>query len=627
MQQTHYRNDIDGLKAIAVLAVLLYHIGSFLCPSGFVGVTIFFVISGYLVTRIIYTRMLNKGFSISEFYNKRLKRLLPAYLVMLLFSWILANLLFPPEWDYVVFNRSLVSSLSYLSNIYLARGTIYFSPDATTKPLLHTWSLSLEMQFYLLFPLFMVLLFRFTKQPKHHLYALFGAIIALLGITYIGVPQLSIYQGYDYYLPHRRFLELFVGAIFGLWSVTGKRLPNNPIYSAITLCLLISTLYLPSEWYKTKGLVLILLPSLLTGYLLLPKREDDSTSRILAHPVPSTVGKMSYSLYLWHWPLLAFARYIYDDIAPTAIIGIVIATALISYLSFRFVEQPMRQKTYSLRASLLYLWLLPLTLVGINQVFPIIKPDPNLDLAPAGIINYQGQDIQGQGFIGDTSQKAEVLIVGNSHCLELGAFFDLLGKREHWSAYAISSYVSPYVLGFRAYNPSYNRYAKERNKIVQKLIDNQEYTTIVMPADWGNEAYTTPTFYKKLSKTLLMLEQKGLTVYMLNAYMQVDKPRYKEYHHRRMGLSFLYPSTGTEDYKGLSYKKQKQNLDRMSAYLAEHHPSVHLVDLSHLIPNELLLEGKPIYRDENHFNRHWVKYLASIYQSPWATMLERQKPH
>lgn len=615
--QIPYRNDIDGLKALAVIAILIYHINNTWLTSGFVGVSIFFVISGYLTTRLVYPRLMNKSFSIVEFYNGRIKRLLPTYLLVLLFSWLMANLLFPPEWDYVVFNRSLVSSLAFLSNIYLARGTIYFSPDVETKPLLHTWFLSLEVQFYLLFPLLALLLFRLSTKPRQHLIIVVLIIGLLLGITYVGVPQLSFYQGYDYYLPHRRFAEILIGVSVAIWSIRGKQLGGSSIASAVALSLLVATLFLPSEWYHS-GLNLSLLPCLLTGYLLLPKKPENLVSHGLGQRIIGTIGRMSYSIYLWHWPLLAFARYIYDDISTLAISTIVLGTILVSYLSQRFVEQAIKHRPYSLRRNTLCFVVLPLALVGLNQLIPIVKPDPSLDLATAGVINFQGQDIQGQGIIGDSEQKPDILIVGNSHCLELGAFFDILGKRERWAAYAISSYVSPYVLGFKAYNPSYNRYAKQRNQIVQEKIESGAFKTIVMPADWGNKAYDRPAFYSRLSKTLSILEDRGLSIYLLNAYVEVDKPRYKEYHHRRMGLDFLYPNAERIDYKGASYQKQKENLHKLSLYLAEQHPTVQLLDLSTFIPENLLLKGKPIYRDEKHLNRHWTEYLATLYRSPWS---------
>lgn len=188
-----YRREIDGLRAVAVLAVMMYHIHADYLASGFLGVGVFFVISGYLATRMIYPSLEEGRFSLAEFYNRRLHRLLPAYLSVLLFSWVGANLLFPPEWDYIVFNRELVSSLFFLSNIYLARGTIYFSPQAETMPLLHTWSLSLEVQFYLLFPLLLMGLMYFIKSRKGLMYALLGILVALLAVTLVGVPHLPFF--------------------------------------------------------------------------------------------------------------------------------------------------------------------------------------------------------------------------------------------------------------------------------------------------------------------------------------------------------------------------------------------------------------------------------------------------
>lgn len=377
---------------------------------------------------------------------------------------------------------------------------------------------------------------------------------------------------------------------------------------------------MPSELYNyTKWGVLIgLIPCVATAYLLLPRREGSKLDAWLGHPWLVSLGRMSYSLYLWHWPMLALVRYIYGDVSGWVLGGIVLLSLVMSVVSYRYIEQKLRRPRWSLgRSSVVYL-LIPIVLVGVNQAVRLYKPDPKLELAPEGIISYHGQDVRGQGIIGDTTQPTSILIVGNSHCLELGAFFDQLGKREGWSAYAISSYVSPFVLGYKPYNPNYHRYALGRNKIVHQHIATGQYKTIILPADWGNEAFNTPSFRKRLSKTLRLLEEQGLRIYMLNAYANVDEPRYKEYHHRRMGLGWLYPERSVGSYKGASYAEARANLDAMAIYLAEHHPTIHWIDLSPLIPDTLLLEGKPIYRDHNHFNRHWVEYLASIYSSPWA---------
>lgn len=615
-----YRREIDGLRAVAVLAVLMYHINADYLSSGFLGVGVFFVISGYLATLMIYPSLDMGRFSLTEFYNRRLNRLLPAYLSVLIFSWLGANLLFPPEWDYVVFNRELVSSLFFLSNIYLARGIIYFSPQAETMPLLHTWSLSLEVQFYFLFPLLLMGLMYFTKSRKSHLYTLLGILLLLLLVSFVGVPHFRFYQGYDYYLPHRRFVELLLGAVLALATVRRPTIFAQEGLSWLCLLILVLSFFVPSELYNyTKWGVLIgLVPCVATAYLLLPGRsEAGRLNSLLGHPLLVSIGRMSYSLYLWHWPILAFVRYVYGDLSGWAIGCIVLISLGLSIVSYRYIEQRLRRPRWSLGLSCLIYLFVPIVLVGVNQVVRLNTPDPKLELASDGVISYHGQDIQGQGIIGDTALTPSILIVGNSHCLELGAFFDQLGKREGWSAYAISSYVSPFVLGFKPYNPNYHRYALGRNKIVRQQIATGQYKTIILPADWGNETFNTPGFLKRLSKTLQILEEHGLRIYMLNAYADVDEPRYKEYHHRRMGLGWLYPERNVDSYKGEAYAQTRANLHVMAEYLAKYHPRVHWIDLSSLIPDALLLDGKPIYRDNSHFNRHWVEHLATLYSSPW----------
>lgn len=605
-----YRRDIDGLRAIAILGVLLYHLNPAWAPNGYLGVNAFFVISGYLITRSIYPHLISGSFSLRDYYRRRLIRLMPALLAVLAVCTLGAILLFPPEWDYVVFNRSLVTSFFSVENIYLARGTGYFSPDANTKPLLHLWSLSMEMQFYLCIPLLLMGLMRIFKQWRWLLISLLGVLALLMGLTLWGGLQLSFYHGYDYYLPHRRFMELLIGVLLSVYTWHRPISYHGSTPSAIALRLLILSFLIPGiilipMWEK----ILFLLPCFLVGYLLLRPRNSNG---ILSHPALTYIGRRSYSIYLWHWPLLAFTRYIYGAPSPLQMIVIIGITALLAHLSYRYIERK-QWATLSLGHTLLCWGAIPALIIGLLQILPPTQPDPSLEFGQGKVINYQGQDVQGQGILGHKDSIPTVLIVGNSHTLELGECLDAIGQHEGWSAYAISSYVAPYIHGFRSLQSRYYYYSRDRNRIVRDHILSGQYRHIILPADWGIETYQNEENLPKLNQTLIKLKEKGLGITMLCTYSPVDNHRYREYHHRRMGLGWLYRQTESVDYKGKSYRQNRANLDKLSKWLKTHHPEVRFIDMTAEIPDTLLHNGKPIYRDPHHFARHWTEHLSRLF--------------
>lgn len=604
-----YRRDIDGLRALAILGVLLFHLNPTWAPNGYLGVNIFFVISGYLITRSIYPRLLSGSFSLTDYYRRRLIRLMPALLTLLGLCTIGAILLLQPEWDYVVYNRGLVSSFLGLENIYLARGTGYFSPDSNTKPLLHLWSLCMEVQFYFCTPLVLMFLTRVFKRWRWVFLSMLGILALLMALTLSGGIHLSFYHGEDYYLPHRRFMELLIGALLSVYTWHRPSTSHGSIATAITLGLLASFFFIPGiiipEWQK----LLFLLPALLTAYVLLPTK---SPNRLLCHPVMNYIGRISYSIYLWHWPLLAFARYVYGDLSPVQIAVIVVMTWILAHLSYHYIEQR-NWSSRSLGRTILSWVAIPAVVIGVLQVFPPVSPDPSLELGQGKLINYKGQNVEGQGILGHKDSLPTVLIVGNSHALELGECLDAIGQHEGWSAYGISSYVAPYIHDYTALSQEYLSYATGRNRIVEDKIQSGQYRHIILPADWGNGFYQKEENLSKLDKTFNWLKEKGLHVTLLCAYFEVDQHRFKEYHHRRMGMGWLYSTEEKENYKGEAYKRDRANLDKLIEWLNTHHPEVRLLDMTSEMPDDLLHNGKPIYRDPAHFNLHWTQHLASLF--------------
>src|SRR5580692_1531681 len=301
-----HRKDIDGLRAIAVLAVLGFHCGIPWLPGGFVGVDIFFVISGYLICSIIYRDLQAGTFSIARFYERRFKRILPALSAVLLCCLILAALVMSPVEASLLGKSALATTLSG-SNFLFWHQSGYFDAGSGMKPLLMTWSLAVEEQFYMAFPLIMLLL---RGRSRRSLLAILGILCALsFSVSLIAEftsPSLNFYS------PLTRAWELGAGTLLAIWQTGRTKSASWPSWrtdaaGAIGLLLIAGPIF----WYlpETRFPGYEAIPPVLGAVLILAS-AGGRANRILAIPPLVGVGLISYSLYLWHWPLLSFARII-----------------------------------------------------------------------------------------------------------------------------------------------------------------------------------------------------------------------------------------------------------------------------------------------------------------------------
>lgn len=339
-----YRREIDGLRSVAVLPVLFFHAGFSAFSGGYVGVDIFFVISGYLITSIISSEINEKRFSIIDFYERRARRLLPAlFLVMatcIPFAWFW---LLPG--DMKDFSQSIVAVLSFASNILFWRESGYFSPDAELKPLLHTWSLAVEEQFYLLFPLFLMLTWRLGRRGV--LWATAALVLVSLSLAHWGVTNKP---GAAFYLLPTRGWELAIGALVALHMQNGNVASKSPagVANVLSLTGLLSILYaifLFDESVPFPGLY-ALVPTVGTALIILFATPATWVGRGLSSRLPVAIGLISYSAYLWHQPLLAFAKHRHLHEPGMALRGaLIIASLALAYLTWRFVEARFRNRS------------------------------------------------------------------------------------------------------------------------------------------------------------------------------------------------------------------------------------------------------------------------------------------
>lgn len=340
-----YRPDIDGMRGIAVLIVVLFHAGLPYILGGFVGVDIFFVISGYLITSIILKDIRNNEFSFTNFYERRARRILPALYFMVCIALIVVLLIQTPK-DLLKSSYSFMAALLFSSNVYFWRTTNYFSDASDLEPFLHTWSLGVEEQFYFVFPLFLLALIRHPKMLKSMVIAAFGFSFAL------SVYATYHYEWAGYYLLPSRAWQMMAGAIVAIYPV---RLPANKSLlgglSAMCILLLIVPAFAYTHDTRFPG-VAALAPTLgatlaiVLGFNAQTNSISIFATRFLSLKPLVWLGLISYSLYLWHWPIFAFIRNYHGDVElgyPSAFIGIGLSV-LFAYLSWRYVETPFRNK-------------------------------------------------------------------------------------------------------------------------------------------------------------------------------------------------------------------------------------------------------------------------------------------
>lgn len=332
-----YKPEIDGLRSVAVLSVLIFHLGFPYLPGGFTGVDIFFVISGYLITQIIAGDMQAGRFSLLDFYRRRALRILPPLFALLLFVSLAAWVVFLPT-EMSDFGQSISWTAMFSSNIYFFKEINYFNPEAKFNPLLHTWSLGVEEQFYIVVPVILWLLFRFARR---NVKPFFSATV--LASFILSAVLVFFSQKATFYLLPTRYWEMGVGSILALYGLHGRlngRLAD--IVSAVGLSLLAASLMLVDEASRFPGPAA--LPATIGAALIILTGANGFVGRLLATPGPVFVGRVSYSLYLWHWPLIVFYRlWVAPDITLLAGIGIGLLSFACAVLSFRFVETPLRR--------------------------------------------------------------------------------------------------------------------------------------------------------------------------------------------------------------------------------------------------------------------------------------------
>ncbi|WP_273727329.1 acyltransferase family protein [Brucella gallinifaecis] len=336
----NYRADIDGLRTIAVVAVILSHL-NFL-PGGYVGVDIFFVISGFLIAPRILSGLQSGNFSFVDFYTRRAKRLLPQLYALIAVCFIASYILFLPD-EFMSFSKSALATVLYASNFYFFNQTGYFAADSITQPLLHTWSLSVEEQFYFIAPILIFTIYKLKSLiPGAALIGIISFLVCVLSTPY--------WTDANFFLLPFRSWEFILGSTVAYLPVTSKKI--NEYAAALGLTLILFSIATLSEGSVFPGINAA--PVVIGTALIIWSGNKTFLARIITNPVMGLIGKASYSLYIWHWPLIVFySYYTFGDVSLHERIILFITTFIVGFLFYFGWEEPIRKSKISVKKTAL----------------------------------------------------------------------------------------------------------------------------------------------------------------------------------------------------------------------------------------------------------------------------------
>lgn len=628
-----YRAEIDGLRAVAVLPVIFFHAGFELFSGGYVGVDIFFVISGYLITTIILNEMDEGRFSVVNFYERRARRILPALFIVLLCSLPFALLWLTPR-DLEDYAQSLIAVVTFSSNILFWRESGYFATASELKPLLHTWSLAVEEQYYIFFPLFLMAVWRFGKK----------ALLSVLVIIFVASIGLALWAVQNeptaaFFLLPTRGWEILLGAFcaFYLRDFSG---PSSIVFRQIMSVaglLLIAFAVFAFDKHTPVPSLYTLVPTIGTALLILFASQGTIAKKILSASPFVGVGLISYSTYLWHQPLFAFARIRFGELISWEIFTVLSLVSLgLGYMSWKFIEKPFRNKRVINRSGIFYASsasILIFAVIGFaghaSDGFKNIKlsseqialfdsgqPSPRRTECHTRGLDYLKPDQSCEYIRGDKT----IAVFGDSHVVEL--------------AYALATEIATSDikvkhLSFSGCFPAYNRgqstldegCVKWTNEAVPYINKRHDIKTVVLSyriaaALHGDHAETFPNHKDTVGPLERDLRWKSY-VDVMKSFLAHDKrvilvlqaPELPRHIHYLLGKGDSH-----QDIRGVSRSWWQERMKYVSAHIDEIpdevvviDPSISLCDADYC---SVARDGVAYYFDNNHLSVAGAKVVV-----------------
>jgi len=460
-----FRDDITFLRAISVISVLLYHFKFPFFRGGFIGVDIFFVISGYLMTRITLGGFSRGNFNLLEFYKKRVVRIFPALLVMITFVGIAIYILLPTQ--FIIYLKSYFSSSLFFSNIYYYLNNGYFDQQSQFNFLLHTWSLSVEWQFYMVYPLILLLLKK-TYIFKRHTFNVY--FLSIIGFSIISMLSHSYYdKSYSFFMFYTRAWEMMIGGLAFIYEDKVKVVKHNTKLIIFTFCILILGVFITSvnEHLVTWPSMITIIPVLLTMLILLLNIEIG----LLNNKIIQFIGNISYSLYLWHWPLYVFGLFFNVNEWFRFKVILIGLSFLLAILSYYFIEK----KNYNSR----YRLILGFTAIVFIISFTISKLDTKYLFN-----NYNAKMAFAAANYKYSSQAYQQYSLGDKHFM----YYQKLSDFDLSKLKVISSKKNIILLG--------DSHAGMFSQTLHNVFPHDEYNLIQATADATYPMLNSKTNYK-----------------------------------------------------------------------------------------------------------------------------------
>ena len=656
-----YRPEIDGLRALAVLAVAFFHISLPVFSGGYVGVDVFFVISGFLITSIIYKDFSNKNFSVINFWERRIRRILPALSVVIFFT-LLFGLFFLVPNHFLDLGQSIGTQSLFITNYMFWRESGYFDNPAQFKPLLHTWSLSVEEQFYVLLPIIFFVSKKFNKKIFRSLILSLLILSFLLSVFYLENHKNSVF----YFLPFRAW-ELLLGSCLAMNYIPTKKLNKYVVELVAFISIIIILLCFIIYDQSTEFPGIFALPVCLgTAVFIWVNSSNYSklVNIIFTNKVTVFIGKLSYSFYLIHWPVLIFGSYI--ALRPLTIIEslfLLLLSMILSFFSWKYIEQPIRQKRilkskrsiYIYAIFTLFIFFIIGILIHINNGFPNrfnnqvnLLANGNIDNNPRRLeCHYiSNKDIH-LGNLCERNVRLEdpkqpsFISWGDSHADAIMPLLEEIALENDLAMYHASKNSCPPLINTIPINSSKECY--EFNNYMLKNISDKGIKNVILTARWlvytkgrsdieplnetspllvtygSNNKYINPeraikNLEKHLNETIDIINSLDATVWIIEQppEQQLLSPpdQLAQYSIRGRDISNL----GVER----SVHQNRENyVSEIMHSIAKTNQRVHIISPDVVLCDEkkcnLEYKGISIYRDDDHLTVSGSKILKPLF--------------
>jgi len=632
----NFRRDINGLRAYAVIVVILFHFKIFPFSGGFLGVDVFFVISGFLMTSIITSRLETGSFSILDFYSARCKRIIPPLAVLCILLMIIGFILTSND-EYMMLTKHIASSLLFISNVVYYSESGYFDAESSYKWLLHTWSLSVEWQFYLLLPVALIILYKYFRSY----FKIMVVIVTVLSFI-MAVFLSKNHASFSYFNLPTRSWEMLLGGVVYLYRREGSENKYSVYLTSVLLIFIMLGTVIFNESLSWPG-VMTLIPVAATALIIY---FNGDSNLALNNSAAQSIGKWSYSIYLYHWPLLVLFGLLGYDLTLSWKFLLLAASILLGAISYKFIESSGFFKTLSVKKTLAATAIISVAGFSLSKIevpgrvseyvenLEKVKTEYNVDANKCFVMD--GAEFP-KCILGRGDEKVDLIVIGDSHAFAtVSATMEGAGKAK--SVYFIAESGCPTILGITT------RDRQRCGDFVKNAFDfiNKKYPHVpvllvnrisfYLHGDTMNPHkgdFNFPGGSNTISEYSKRFESSVMAI-SNNRLVFISRPV------PEFGYDVLFRMTrdamiGTNRDIRISqsiYEKRNFDANMILDEISRDNGNVRILDTSKYLCHDNYcygsVAGQPLYRDSNHMSESGNKMLTPMFESMWK-MIEQSK--